>query len=524
MSISRFSYRISLSLVVAVGLAACLVVMALWATDAQAKKGATVPRENAEPPRAEGCPAGGCRLFGQPTFYKAGQDPSFVATADFNQDGHADLLVLNEHVAIGGGFVFVLLGRGDGTFHEAVGYSALDGADQAVIGDFFGDSNLDLILNNGTLYIGQGGGTFSNPVGQLTPLFQALKGEFLATADFNRDNLPDLAHTIPYDPLAIRDSNRVQVKWGCRERETCIIFENNKDRPSLLPGEKAMFIEVADLNRDGVPDIATANEITHDVSIVFANPDGTFPPTAQHVYDGGNSPQELTAADFTLPGTGLLDLVGTNPSSDKVSFFQNSVGEFKEAVEIQAVQGATSPLAADFNGDKTPDLAVAYQNKVAVLLHTPYTSLPPEFQAPDSYNAGDSDAVSLATADFNEDGRPDLAVALEGPFVGENNGGVSVLLNAAGTPPAGTPPVGDAECDIAGTGGKDVLTGTSADETICGSGGMDTIDGGGGNDTLDGGNGKDTLDARDGTGGDTLIGGRAKDSCMGDADDTEQSC
>jgi FG-GAP-like repeat/RTX calcium-binding nonapeptide repeat (4 copies) len=337
----------------------------------------------------------------------------------------------------------------------------------------------------------------------------------LTAADFNRDGKPDLAHTLPFDPLAIRD--RVAVLWGTGESPW---FEK-KHSPWLYPGEEAVFITTANFNGDGVPDIATVNRLTQDVSVLLANQDGTFPQDdglhvpQPGVYRAGNSPEELAAADFTIPSGGVADLVATNPGSDSVSFLKNNGdGTFNGAVEIPAVPGARSPLAADFDGDKTPDLAVAYDDHVAVLLRAGGT-----FQAPDSYEAGQN-AFSLATADFNEDGKPDLAVALQGdgPF-GENNGGVSVLLNTSGTPP-----VGDAACDMSGGGGKDFLAGTPADETICGLGGMDTIKGGGGNDTLEGGNGKDTLDTRDDTGGDTLIGGKGKDSCMGDAEDTEQSC
>ena len=513
MPTAKTRYITFLAIAVVAGLAACLVALALWATDAQAKKAASVPKGKTKTPQAEGCPTGGCNLFGPPTAYGAGQAPSFVGAADFNNDGHADLVVVNSVIDFDDGEgVFVLLGRGDGTFRQAVGYLAPEGANEALIADFFGDDgNPDLILNNGSFYVSQGDGTLRGPGG--VPV--DISGRSITTADFNRDGKPDLAHTLPYDPLAIRDSDRVAVLWGTGTPA----FEETHS-PWVYPGLEAVYIKAADFNGDGVPDLATVNRLTRNVSILLANKDGTFPQDdglhipQPGVYGAGSSPVELAAADFTVGSGGAADLVATNPGSDSLSFLENNGdGTFMGAIQIPAVPGARSPLAADFDGDKTPDLAVAYDDHVAVLLREGGT-----FQAPESYEAG-KNALSLATADFNEDGKPDLAVAFGGssPF-GAKDGGVAVLLNTAGTP------VGDAGCDIVGGGGKDVLTGTPEDETICGSGGKDTIDGGGGDDTLVGGNGKDTLSAEDGTGGDTLVGGKGKDSCEADADDTEQSC
>lgn len=516
MPTTKTRYFAFLAIVLAVGLAACLVALSLWVSDAQAKKGVSVSKGKTKPPQAEECPtSGGCHLFSPPATYGAGQAPSFVGTADFNKDGHADLVVVNSVIDFDDGEgVFVLLGRGDGTFREAVGYLTPEGANEAVIADsFLGVGNPVLLLDNGTIYASRGDGTLLGP-GAVSGF--NLAGRSFTTADFNRDGKTDLAHTLPYDPLAIRDTDRVAILWGT-DGPT---FEK-KHSPWVYPGLEAVYIKAADFNGDGVPDLATINRLTRDVSILLANQDGTFPQDASPnvpqpgVYGAGNAPEELAAADFTVPSDGVPDLVATNPGSGSVTFLENNGdGTFKGAVSSPAVPGARFPLAADFNGDKTPDLAVAYGDKVAVLLREGGT-----FQAPESYEAG-KNVESLAAADFNEDGKADLAVAFGGSSsFGTKDGGVAVLLTTADTPP-----VGDAECDIAGGGGKDMLAGTPADEIICGAGGKDTIDGGGGNDTFDGGNGKDTLSAQDGTGGDTVVGGNGKDSCKADPDDTVQGC
>ncbi len=82
-----------------------------------------------------------------------------------------------------------------------------------------------------------------------------------------------------------------------------------------------------------------------------------------------------------------------------------------------------SVAVADFNGDGRLDLAVANQlsDDVSVFLGNGDGS----FQAPRTFPAG-SFAWSMAAGDFNRDGRPDLAIA------NQNSNNVSVLINNTG--------------------------------------------------------------------------------------------
>src|SRR5437867_4246780 len=80
----------------------------------------------------------------------------------------------------------------------------------------------------------------------------------------------------------------------------------------------------------------------------------------------------------------------------------------------------TNPVSiatADFNGDGKADLAVGKEATVAILLGDGTG----HFGAPVDYPVG-SNAVWVAVADFNGDGNPDLAVANQG------SNSVSILL------------------------------------------------------------------------------------------------
>src|ERR1019366_1460795 len=71
----------------------------------------------------------GARLFG------TANNAQSVATGDFNNDGFADLAVVNQAA----NNISILLGNGDGTFQTAVNYPAGTNPIQVVVADFNGD-------------------------------------------------------------------------------------------------------------------------------------------------------------------------------------------------------------------------------------------------------------------------------------------------------------------------------------------------------------------------------------------------
>jgi len=124
----------------------------------------------------------------------------------------------------------------------------------------------------------------------------------------------------------------------------------------------------------------------------------------------------------------------------------------------------TSVAVGDFNGDGTPDLAVANGDSttVSILLGTGTGS----FGAASNFTAGTSPA-SVAVADFNGDGTPDLAVA----NAGSRN--VSILLGTgigtfgeASNFLAGTSPTSVAVGDFNGDGTADLVVATSGSPTV----------------------------------------------------------
>ncbi len=135
-----------------------------------------------------------------------------VAVGDFNGDGKPDLAVTNELPRVGGQYVTVLLGNGDGTFQSPVNYSVVPSSEPVgtqfytetlgvAVGDFNGDGKLDLPVgtysNAVCILMGNGDGTFQAPVAVESIYFYPYSGGVypysLAVGDYNADGKPDLA-------------------------------------------------------------------------------------------------------------------------------------------------------------------------------------------------------------------------------------------------------------------------------------------------------------------------------------------
>jgi hypothetical protein len=181
-------------------------------------------------------------------------------------------------------------------------------------------------------------------------------------------------------------------------------------------------LAIADLNADGYPDIVAGT------SVLLGNGHGWFSPP---VSPGGAS--SVAVADVN--GDGKLDLIACGGSTMSV-LLGNGDGTFQPAVSYYAGGSPCYSVAvADLNGDGKPDVAVAVYRNIAVLLGNGDGT----FQPAVTYSWGGGDGTSwgsnsLAIADLNGDGKPDLAVASGSSDYPWYNGSVGVLLgNGDGT-------------------------------------------------------------------------------------------
>jgi hypothetical protein len=126
-------------------------------------------------------------------------------------------------------------------------------------------------------------------------------------------------------------------------------------------------VAIGDLNGDGKPDLAVANEPSNTVSVLLGNGDGTF--GAKTDFGTGASPNSVAIGD--LNGDGKPDLAVANYLANTVSvLLGNGDGTFGAKTDYGTGAGASSVAIGDLNGDGKPDLAVAdyNSNTVSVLL------------------------------------------------------------------------------------------------------------------------------------------------------------
>jgi hypothetical protein len=362
---------------------------------------------------------------------------------------------------------------GQGTMAIAVGDVNGDGKPDLLVASacpLTGCSNTEVI---GVL-LGNGDGTFQPVMTSVSGGVTAYVLGSIVLGDLNGDGKPDVVVTNACG------SDSVPACWtGSGSVSVLLGNGDGTFLPAVNYASGGYFdvsVSIADVNNDGKPDLLVANHCAdyicaNDgiVSVLLGNGDGTFQPAVN--YDSGaHIAAFVTVADVN--GDGKPDLLVANEcirpcaTGSASVLLGNGNGTFQPAVNYESGGRFPESLAiADVNGDGEPDLLVPNcttdngcsdggPGAVGVLLGNGDGTFTPAV----TYSSGGNYAASVAVADMNGDNKPDL-------LVNNLNGTVGILLgNRDGTfQPALGYPAEDfsfAVADVNGDGKPDLLVST----------------------------------------------------------------
>lgn len=350
-----------------------------------------------------------------PLLSQAINNQDLMLSGDFNGDGKADLIVMDDYSM---GFQ-ILLGNGDGTFQAPVD-TKLNTTLNFSIGDCNGDGKTDVVVStvsNGqaliSIYLSNGNGTFSLATQYTEPSGGPV------VADVNGDGRQDLVFV----------GNPVFVMLGNGDGT----FQKPITGPVLTTSFSPL---VKDFTGDGIPDIVTGTY--NGIAFLKGNGNGTF---QSPVYS--NSTISFCCQMFSedVNGDGKLDLVN---NGGQAVFVMTGNGDgtfqspFSYGVNGQIYSG--NVIGGDFNSDGFADIGVVFQNQtsgktnVSLYLSEPTAVVFPASIKFGSVKVGQKSAVINVQLSSAGNGTLSLSsIQVTGNFVESNNCGHQLKIGQSCT-------------------------------------------------------------------------------------------
>ncbi len=263
---------------------------------------------------------------------------------------------------------------------------------------------------------------------------------------------------------------------------------------SYPAGVGPVALVAADFLNRGLIDLAAVNELDNSVSI-FLNQSGNQGTFAEATGSPISLGPKLTTAPAIAPAiasavltsNGFHDLLITDPTTSTVLIlFGNGDGTFKTPpTSIPVGKGPSAIVTSDFDGDGHQDFAVANftDNTFSVFLGGVDTSGNPTFTpaagSPFPLPTTVSGPIAMVAADFNRDGKPDLAIVnqttLANPAISQGNvvvlegNGDGTFQQFPGSPITagmGNSPVAVASADLDGNTSADLAIVNQQDNSV----------------------------------------------------------
>lgn len=330
-----------------------------------------------------------------------GKDPAYVTeiggptalvAGDFGGGPGIDYAAVDPNGNNPGPVVVLLdIGQG-GSLERAQVLEPVGGAMDLTIGDVDQDQDLDLIVAgaNVNVYANDGDGVFAHRGSFRMPDFY---GEILAS-DLDDDGALDFAATGYPD--------RAWVLWNRGDGRSPAMN-------TYETGQGTQSVVVEDLDSDGDFDVAAAAYFARRITIVRNAGDGQF--DSSHRIELPDGPDNL--ATGLLDPDGFPDLVASMDTRIAV-IASAGAGAFAPPLEYPGGDRISDVVIADLDADGDLDLGASNLNTLdlSLLLNRGDAS----FGAVRSVAVG-AIQTALCAADFDADGRIDLASSVEGSHI-----------------------------------------------------------------------------------------------------------
>ncbi len=389
-------------------------------------------------------------------FSTGGFDLNNLCTCDFNLDGLNDVATSDtqgDEVAI---FQNTTANTDTVSFDRL--FIEIDMESRYVrCGDLDGDGLPDLVFTPSTNNVGRTG-EFVIVRNTSTP------GGDITFAD--NEVTPVMKYSIPADNisrLAIRDLNKdgkpeiVVVDFSDRDGAVSI-FENTSSPGTIefnpvafepfpelgLPNASLGSIDVADLNKDGYPEVIAGRDEKSDIFVLENSANGSISFNRAIQVNAPGSTTNLRAADMNNDGFPEIIVATITHVAliENASVADSAVAFAPEVRFDRNAEGREGMDIADLNGDSQPDIligTISSQRRISALLNnSDSTGL--DFSLKRTIRT-DEVNISVRGADVNGDGKPDIL------YTGTDSNVISVLLNRNCIVPVLEPVNGLSVCD-----------------------------------------------------------------------------
>ncbi len=359
---------------------------------------------------------------------EVGHSPRSLVVADFDGDGNADLATAN----FSDNNISVLLGNGDATFRSGTAIAVNDSPVSLQTGDFDEDGRADLVVltqlgGSPGILLNNGAGAFRD--GSL--LHRGSKAiSSVAVGDFNGDGHAD---------LLLQAGSKIHLQLGTGNGG----FTDGNVDSSVAPG---LLLSLTDLDGDGRLDVA-AVDMGGTLSVLSGAESALSSVSADLTRSSAAKSMSLTAKLGGSTASGVVLASSANPANisqvltftatvtpsaatGSVTFYDGSaiLGRIivtgGQAVLRTSLGFGQHTLKALYTGSATfaaNSSAPLPQSVTAVAVNG--------FQAPISFSVP-TNGRSVATGDFNGDGKTDFVVATSGTAtVNPIDGPLQLYLN-----------------------------------------------------------------------------------------------